>query len=35
VESIPAAKNAWVQNIFDGVKEADRVMFKDDDATMG
>ena len=30
VEAIPAAKNAWIENVFDGSKEADRVLFKDD-----
>ena len=30
VEAIPAAKNAWIENIFAGTKEADRILFMDE-----
>lgn len=35
VGSIPASRNAWVQNIFDGLKEADRVLFLDNNVETG
>lgn len=35
VESIPESRNKWVQNIFDGTKEADRVMFLDNNLENG
>lgn len=35
VSSIPSSKNAWIDNIFDGTKEADRVIFLDKDPKNG
>ena len=31
IDAIPESKNKWIQNIFDGSKEADRVLFKDEE----